>query len=111
MGEERNREQHLQDPEHDVHDVPSSSTDTSNETLLDRHPTTEMGTMTASSCELSLLHRNDVVDDVLGVPAHTSQERRAQRVEEEKPDEVETGTGFDDAPIVNGKAVAAGSEK
>ena len=36
----------------------------------------------------------------------TSHQRRAQRVEEEKPDEVETGTGLDDAPIMNGETVA-----
>ena len=54
---------------------------------------------------------NDVVDDVLGIPSHTSQQRRAQRVEEGKPHEVETGTGLDDAPIVNGKPLRVGSER
>ena len=56
----------------------------------------------APACRLG---GNDVVDDVLGIPSHTSHQRRAQRVEEGKPDEVETGTGLDDAPIVNGNAV------
>jgi uncharacterized protein YndB with AHSA1/START domain len=46
-----------------------------------------------------------VVNDMLGISSHTSHQRRAQRVEEEKPDEVEPRTGFDDAPIVNGNAV------
>jgi hypothetical protein len=48
---------------------------------------------------------HDVVDDVLRIPSHTSQQRRAQGVEEEKPDQVQTGTRFDDAPIVKGIAV------
>src|SRR5262245_52247319 len=48
---------------------------------------------------------NDMVDDVLGIASHTAQQRRAQRVEEEEPDEVETWTGLDDAPIVNGKPI------
>src|SRR4030095_16045897 len=48
---------------------------------------------------------NDVVDDVLGIPSHTAQQRRAERVEEGQPHEVETGTGLDDAPIVNGYTV------
>ena len=46
-----------------------------------------------------------MVDDVLGIPAYTSHERRTQRVEEEKPDEVETRAGVDDAPIMNGNAI------
>ena len=48
---------------------------------------------------------NDVVDDVLGIPSYTAQQRRAERVEEGKTHEVETGTGLDDAPIVHGKTV------
>ncbi len=51
-----------------------------------------------------------VIDDVFGIPSYTSQQRRAQRVEEEEPDEVETWTGLDDAPIVNGKAIV-GSQR
>ena len=46
-----------------------------------------------------------MVDDVRGIPSHTAHQRRAQRVEKEKPDEVETRTGLDNAPIVNGKAM------
>jgi len=44
----------------------------------------------------------DVVDDVLGIPSHASDERRAQRVEKGKRYEVKTGTRLDDAAIVNG---------
>ena len=46
-----------------------------------------------------------MVDDVLGIPPHTSHQRRTQRVEEEKPHEVETRTGLDNAPIMNRKAI------
>ena len=46
-----------------------------------------------------------MVDDVLGIPPHTSHQRRTQRVEKEKPDEVETRAGLDDAPIMNRKAI------
>ena len=35
----------------------------------------------------------------------TSHQRRAQRVEEEQPDEVETGARLDDAAVMNGIAV------
>ena len=46
-----------------------------------------------------------MVDDVRGIPSHTAHQRRAQRVEEEKPDEVETRTGLDNAPIVDGNTM------
>jgi hypothetical protein len=49
-----------------------------------------------------------VVDDVFGITPHTSDQRRAQRVQEEEPDNVETGTRLDDAPIMNRKAIAGG---
>ena len=42
------------------------------------------------------LRASDVVDDVLAIASHTAQQRRAQRIKEEKPDEVETWTGLDD---------------
>ena len=48
---------------------------------------------------------NDVVDDVLGIPTHTSHQRRAQRVEKGQPHEIKTGTRLDDAPIMNGHAI------
>ena len=50
---------------------------------------------------------DDVIDDVFGVPSHTAQECRAERVEEEEPNEVQTGTGLDDSPIVNREAVVS----
>ena len=50
-----------------------------------------------------------MVDDVLGIPPHTSHQRRTQRVEEEESDEVETRTGLDDAAIMNRKTVVARS--
>jgi hypothetical protein len=46
-----------------------------------------------------------VVDNVLGVRTYSPHECRAQRVKEEEPDEVEAGTGLDDAPIVDRDAV------
>jgi hypothetical protein len=51
---------------------------------------------------------DDVVDDVLGVPADTTHQRRTQRVKKKKSDEVEAGTGLDDAAIVNRDAVVGG---
>src|SRR5262245_17096141 len=50
--------------------------------------------------------RNDVVDDVPGVTADPSDERRTERVEEEEPDEVETGNGCDDAAVLDREPVA-----
>jgi hypothetical protein len=47
----------------------------------------------------------DVTDNVLGVASDTTQQRRAQGVEEGKPHETETRTRLDDSPIVNGNAV------
>ena len=52
-----------------------------------------------------------MIDDVPGITSHPAQERRAQRVEEEEPDEVETRTGLDDAPIMNGKTIVGWQRK
>ena len=64
-----------------------------------RAPLRVLATNFRRSCGPS---RNDVVDDVLGIASDTAQQRRAQRKEEGKSDEVETGSGLDDAPIMNG---------
>jgi hypothetical protein len=47
-----------------------------------------------------------MANDMPGISTHTSHQRRAQRIQEKKPDEVEPRAGFDDAPIVDGNAVA-----
>ena len=52
-----------------------------------------------------------MVDDVLGVSPHTSHQRRTQRVEKEKADEVEARAGLDDAAIMNRKAVVGGQRE
>jgi hypothetical protein len=54
---------------------------------------------------------DDVLDDVLGIAAHTADERGAQRVEKQKTNKVETGTGLDNASIVNGEPVANGERQ
>src|SRR5262245_43095492 len=38
---------------------------------------------------------------MLGVPAHATYERRAQRVEEQEPDEIQTWDGLDNASVLD----------
>ena len=49
-----------------------------------------------------------MTNEVLGVSTYTPYEWRAQRVKKEEPNEVEAGTGLDDAPIVDRDAVVVG---
>jgi hypothetical protein len=49
--------------------------------------------------------------DVFGIAPHTSHQSRAQRVEEEEPNEVDTRAGLNDAAIMNRKAVVGGQRE